>query len=137
MKTMPWKFWNYNVGMAVRKSTYMYKTLIRIGENEIMIDNHSLNVHRMKGNLEYLFDDHDMDSYFCYGKESKRGTFKAKLLTLITEKLKIIKIVFVTLNDKTIINDMRFLSNPYLLEVPATGALIDQENIRWSDNFSN
>jgi autotransporter-associated beta strand protein len=136
MKTMPWKFWDYNVGLTVRKSTYMYKTLISIGENEIMIDNHSLElqtIKTIKGINFYTFDDYDIDNYYCYGRNSKRGTFKAKLLTLITNKLGIVKIVFVTLDDKTIINDMRILANSKLLEHSATGALISCENIKWSD----
>jgi autotransporter-associated beta strand protein len=137
MKTMPWKFWTGNVGLAVRKSTYMYKTRINIYENELIIDNHTLEMQLTNNNIKYSYEDCDMDSYSCYGRESTRGMFKAKILTLETDKLKTLKIVFVTLDDKTIINDMRILAHPALLEIPATGALMSSKDVKWTENFSN
>lgn len=140
MKTMPWSFWNKAVGLAVRKSTYMNQTRIKVNNNNIIINNHSLEVLSYTGStgdmVDYTYTAYDPDSYYCYGKTSIRGSFRAKLLSIKTEKLGTLQIAFVSLDDTTIINDMKLLAHPELLIVHASGALISKDNIKWIDNFS-
>jgi hypothetical protein len=114
----------------------MYQTRIGINNAEIVIDNHSLNIITLKGKPDYTLNSYAPDTYQCYGKTILPGNFIAKLLTVKTEKLGFIELIFVKLRDKTIVNDMRLMANPRLFSVHAEGALISRKYAEnWGDSF--
>lgn len=139
MKTMPRDFWPEDMIQMVINSTYLHKTRIRIDSNdnsELIIDNHNLDIISYKGTIKYSFEDYDTESYHCIGINFCHGSFRAKLLTFTTKKLGIQQIAFVTFKDKTVVNDMCLLANSSLRTVIATGALVNENHVKWSDNFS-
>jgi hypothetical protein len=135
MKTMPLNYWRDYVTDMVRDSTYMSQTRITLGNSELVVSNHNLNVVSDKGKINYTLVDYNPINYRCYGKTIMSTDFRAKLLTVKTEKLGEVKIILVKLRDDTIINDMRFMANPRLLIVPASGALMSSKNVKWGDSF--
>jgi hypothetical protein len=145
MMHMPLNYWGGEVCEIVKGSTYMSQTRIRINSNnnisnnpsncsQIVLNNHNLDV-VMHRKISYKFTDYNAESYHCYGKVIPKKEFRAKVLSLHTEKLGEVRLLFVVLSDKTIVNDLRFMANPKLFDVPATGALVSSEDVKWSNMF--
>lgn len=136
MKTLPFNFWKGEKYEDIVNSTYMHKTRISINNNVLIIDNHTLDILHNHGVLDYSFVDYDPDIYCCLGTDYIRGSFRAKLLSFKTTKLGEVQLAFVTVNDDTVVNDMCLFANPALLTVPALGAFVSENSVKWGANFS-